>query len=387
MNLDLPTLIWTLTLISAVLSSAILAVAWRARIHRGLWIWGLGLAVNAASYPVFMVRTWGWHDLSIVVVNVLSSSTIALHALALDSFQHGKARASSQAMLWGLVGLSFLLALSFLDHDHIRNPAVTAVQAGLSLLLISNAWAPDLQGKRLTGRWVVMTGAVLLAVTLTWRLVFLSQANQEVDHFNIPAHIQALTYFVVAAVLMLNTIGFVLMVMEDAISKQYNLATHDMLTGAYNRLALMDMLKQQAARSHRAKSPIALLMIDIDHFKAVNDQYGHVAGDAVIRVIVQRTQQQLRRYDIVARYGGEEFLAVLPETDAQGAQAVAERIRRAIEKSPIDTRKDRIAVTVSIGVHAAVATGLPGSEEQMIDASDKALYQAKNSGRNRVCVG
>ncbi|MGU3495323.1 diguanylate cyclase [Xanthobacteraceae bacterium A53D] len=155
----------------------------------------------------------------------------------------------------------------------------------------------------------------------------------------------------------------------------------DSLTGIANRRQFDDISAREWQRALRVKAPLAVLMIDIDRFKTVNDRLGHPAGDDVLRAIAQLIQHNLRRPgDFVARYGGEEFVALLPDTEIYGAQETAERIRSAIER---DIMKGDQRITVSVGV-AAVAASQQRSVSDVISAADRALYRAKEAGRNRV---
>lgn len=162
-------------------------------------------------------------------------------------------------------------------------------------------------------------------------------------------------------------------------------ATHDPLTGIWNRGAAIQSLDKELHRSHREGKPVALIMADIDHFKLVNDTYGHLAGDAVLREVCRRMRGLMRNYDTVGRYGGEEFLIVLPGCEAAEAKQIAERIReRACSKS-VNTLDGKVDITVSLGV--AVCDGSCNVEaNSLIRAADLALYRAKKKGRNRVAL-
>jgi two-component system cell cycle response regulator len=161
------------------------------------------------------------------------------------------------------------------------------------------------------------------------------------------------------------------------------LATHDPLTCAWNRYAILDTLGREASRAGREGSALAVIMADLDHFKAVNDTHGHLAGDAVLREAVRRMQAGLRSYDHVGRYGGEEFLIVLPGTTGANALQLAERLRLAVAREPFDAAGMPLSVTASFGVTAAElpAAAVP---ERLIRLADYALYQAKEKGRDRV---
>jgi diguanylate cyclase (GGDEF)-like protein len=167
---------------------------------------------------------------------------------------------------------------------------------------------------------------------------------------------------------------------RDALKFQ---ATHDPLTGLWNRLASAEALRRELSRSVRRKEPISVIMADLDHFKSVNDTYGHLSGDAALREAAHRLRSSVRAYDTVGRYGGEEFVLVLPECDAQGALHQAERIRGKFEREPFDLPDARIPVTLSLG--AASVEAKDGLEpDALIWAADQALYRAKARGRNCV---
>jgi two-component system cell cycle response regulator len=158
-------------------------------------------------------------------------------------------------------------------------------------------------------------------------------------------------------------------------------ATHDALTGAWNRAAILDILNRELARGVRQSHPTCAVIADIDYFKKVNDAYGHLVGDAVLRAVSQRLQSMIRPYDALGRYGGEEFLIVAPASDLESGKALAERLRVAVSQQSIETTQGPVQVTVSFGV-AAIAGNT--DLDSLIHAADVALYRAKNAGRNRV---
>lgn len=162
-------------------------------------------------------------------------------------------------------------------------------------------------------------------------------------------------------------------------------ATHDVLTGVLNRAGINEGLRREFARSCRDGTPIAVLLLDVDHFKRVNDSLGHDAGDEVLRETTRRIGGVLRVSDLLGRYGGEEFLVVLPSCDLQAATAVAERIRHAIGDSPMELERVCRFVTASLGV-AAASNATATTIAQLIKSADEALYRAKGSGRNRVAA-
>jgi two-component system cell cycle response regulator len=160
-------------------------------------------------------------------------------------------------------------------------------------------------------------------------------------------------------------------------------ATRDALTGIYNRGAILEILQKEIARHERDKGWISIIFADLDHFKSINDEYGHLAGDAVLIEVARLMGTKLRVYDALGRYGGEEFMIVLPACDAHGALVIAERIRASVARQPIATDFGMIASSLSIGV-AAIDGEKTIPLSGLIHLADNALYQAKSNGRNRL---
>lgn len=175
--------------------------------------------------------------------------------------------------------------------------------------------------------------------------------------------------------------------LEDANKRLLEMVNVDGLTGLLNRRFLDELLSREYSRSARNRSPISLLMIDVDHFKRYNDTFGHLQGDECLRKVGRACRDALNRgADAMARYGGEEFVAVLPETPLSGARTVAERMRRQVCSLALphaDSAPNGI-VTVSIGCAAQVAEH-GSAPEVLLQAADRMLYRAKDMGRNRVC--
>ena len=160
-------------------------------------------------------------------------------------------------------------------------------------------------------------------------------------------------------------------------------ASHDHLTGLMNRRAIVGSLQRELSRSRRERSPLAVAMIDLDCFKSVNDELGHLFGDETLQEVARRFQSQLRDYDFIGRYGGEEFLLILPGCDLGAALARTNQIRSFVGRTGVSAHGKCAPITVSIGV--AVATGhLDVDIKSLIDQADRGLYEAKKNGRNRV---
>lgn len=165
-------------------------------------------------------------------------------------------------------------------------------------------------------------------------------------------------------------------------------ATHDSLTKVYNRHSIFEVLDREIRRGERENLPVGLALLDIDHFKAVNDTYGHIAGDAVLSEAARRIKSSIRSYDSIGRYGGEEFLIILPGCDEACTKSQAERIRRSLANEPMPIHEDAhgdtsLALTASFGSTCALP-GLPTNSESLIRIADECLYEAKRAGRNQV---
>jgi two-component system chemotaxis response regulator CheY len=160
-------------------------------------------------------------------------------------------------------------------------------------------------------------------------------------------------------------------------------ATHDPLTGVWNRRAILEILGNDLARSRREGPSVAAVIADLDHFKRINDTYGHAAGDMALCEAVSRMRALLRPYDAIGRYGGEEFLIVLPGCTAQDALRLAERLRLGISQETVTIPGGRVVVTSSLGVAARDTVAAPDATS-LVRAADAALYRAKACGRNRI---
>ena len=168
------------------------------------------------------------------------------------------------------------------------------------------------------------------------------------------------------------------------VAKIRHLADRDQLTGLYNRFALNRKLAQLQQLHSRHQQPYAVLLLDLDHFKQVNDQYGHLTGDKVLKHAATLLKQSIRNEDILGRFGGEEFLLLLPMTEQQAAEQVAEKLIQLLRQQPLQLGDTAIALTTSIGIATAHANSLALSSETMLQQADKALYHAKANGRDQV---
>jgi diguanylate cyclase (GGDEF)-like protein len=248
----------------------------------------------------------------------------------------------------------------------------------LIMLYAYLAWVvyrqPPTFARRLTASIVVSLVGLILVRTIVG---YLSPNGDGVDSLEMVQEVYAIGF---SSTDVLIPICAILMISEKLRLVLENLAMRDSLTGVLTRRALFEFGESEMAGCRRRGACLSVLMLDLDHFKAINDTHGHHMGDAVIRDFAERTQNMLRRPFLLARYGGEEFVAVLPETNAADAVLIAERIRASIGANP-----ELPGYHVSIGVATKLTAG-NDSLTILIQKADQALYQAKQGGRNRVEV-
>ena len=174
--------------------------------------------------------------------------------------------------------------------------------------------------------------------------------------------------------------------LSDSLAREAAIANLDSLTGLPNRRALYDRARSELSRATREKRSLGIIMMDLDHFKEVNDRFGHGVGDEALRCVASVLQKNVRDYDFVGRWGGEEFLAILPGASLSQACLVAERIRTSVENVRLGTRGvEGVALRASLGVACNVLGSVTRDLDELLEAADDVLYRAKEEGRNRVC--
>ncbi len=171
--------------------------------------------------------------------------------------------------------------------------------------------------------------------------------------------------------------------LHDARERLLESARTDVLTGLMNRRAFFERVAEEHERFERSESPYGLMMLDIDHFKKLNDTYGHPEGDRVLRTFARRLERTLRAVDVVARFGGEEFIVLLPESDGEAARTAGERVRQTIAGERFSLETTEVEVTVSVGI-AAQSPESPVTPDDLLHRADRAMYRAKRDGRDRV---
>ena len=377
-TLDTPTLLIVL-LVSNFLMSGAMWIAFAGRFRDGLGRWTGALVVQGMAWTLIVTREALPELASVAAANAFLAFSWSLQLSALLEFHK---RPTPRWLFYGPVLIAFL---SFFIY--LREPREQLIMSGLSFGLLQFFTAAALLHFRLAAehrtRWLLAGSFFVLSFGLLW-LGFTAWFEPEVilptSGTSLTPGPALLTFY---AVTIASSFAFILMHKERADRETYELATTDPLTGVYNRRTFKELAEPNLSRSRRAHVPVSLLMLDLDHFKRINDTYGHLAGDDVLKGFATLVRNCLRKEDLLARYGGEEFVVLLPGSSQAAAAALAERIREQTAALPMEANGHRARVTVSIGSASEKGDTLP-SLEAMLGRADEALYQAKREGRNRV---
>lgn len=383
MNLDARTLLFSLILTNAFMVVSLFVAASDDKDNEkqdGIGKWAVAILLETFTWILVAARGSIPDLFSVVVANGLLSCSFSLMLAAVCEFQQRPVR---HWQYFVPVILSLLIATVLVNDIHGRFVWGGIIYI-LQMVLITRALllAPKIHTGR--ARRLLIGGIVIIVIILVLRALvalsgqfILAQPQQN----NAPHWIQILSFVAVMASSLLGSIGFLMMVKERTDREVLHMAMTDSLTGVPNRRAVMDYAERSMAL--RGNRHMAVLMIDVDHFKRINDNHGHPAGDEVLRQISRLLERRLRGGDLLGRYGGEEFCVVAPDTDAEGAVKLAESLRETVADGVLSTESGKLTVTVSIGVAFSVADGGRQLKDLLAEA-DVALYSAKKGGRNQV---
>lgn len=364
-------------LTSNVLMAAALWFAFAGRFRDGLAKWTMALGIQALAWLLFAARGEVSDLLSITAANGLLALAWSLQFAAILEFQR---RPVPHWLLWAPTAVVFVLFLVLVDALQPRLVASSALY-GAANVLIAGTVLRGVAQPAFRAQWLLAGCYVMVALILIARGI---GAWLDPDAFSTalasnPLH--SVLYLASYALIVAGSLAFLLMHKERADEETTRLATTDPLTGVFNRRTFIELAEQELARARRSAAPLSLMMLDLDHFKRVNDTYGHLVGDQVLVAFTRLVRECVRRGDLVVRYGGEEFCVLLPGTALAAAAALAERIRATTTARMLTPLPFRI--TVSIGLTACAGGAHVGLDE-LLARADEALYRAKDEGRNRV---
>lgn len=368
----------------------LLAVSLRAAISRplressdGLWLWLVSLVAQALAYSLMVFSERASMVLYQVVAQSVLATFLTLQAAAL--FQFFGRRLQSW---WHLVPAFLVVVLVALaDGSRFTLTILAGVLFGSAYVVLALVASQLGRSMQSAGLRLMVVGFSLGAIAFFVRALPVLHLPYYLGGVQAPERLMVIGLFLSFMVIILTSVGFLVLQKDRAEQAATKLAVTDPLTGTFNRRTFLDLAEKEIARARRSQAPLSLVMFDLDHFKKVNDRYGHVAGDYVLKRFVEVTQLCLRQEDLLVRYGGEEFCLLLPDTDVGDAVALAERIRAATEYAMFifdeGQSEQRIHVTVSGGV---AKLGADARIDTLVARADEALYAAKNAGRNQIAV-
>ncbi len=382
MVLDTGTLTVVLAVMSVVMAGA-MALLWRVHgDYPGVTSWIAANVLQTVAMITLIFRAGMSEDVSIVIGNAATAGgyLFALHGINRFTGQPPQVRTS--LALLGLVVGGFIALLAVDAPAPLRSGLISGVNTVVTLLTAWRLLAFALSSEGMREVALIAAGLHGLHGAFLGARVFLVLTMPPLGSLMVPNGFQhvLLMEFVVAMVL--SSTMFILLTTRRLQTDLNRLAAIDGLTGCYNRRALLELAEREIARCERSAADLAVMMIDIDHFKPLNDTHGHAAGDAILVQVVQRARATLRPVDLFGRYGGEEFCVVLPGLAPGDTLSVAERLRTAVSGLPCTVGTLSLSVTISMGV--AHYGGDGRSVAELIAAADAALYQAKTAGRDRV---
>lgn len=368
------TVLTTLLLIVAALSDDALA-------EQRLWALGnvlvcLGLVVSNLT---------DLHDI------VHGGISYALMGMGLSIVLRGVRQFCNQTLTWRWVAAITMVCFLVPAYFSTLQPSQSArlIATGLLFGGINFACALTLlrgsHGSTRGTMWIAVSGFTAAGIALGLRSIYKLAGQLGLNQDVSSDTLVALTILVVALSQVTIAFGLIMLVSSRFVEKLNRLTLVDPLTGALNRLGMERIGQRVLGRSRQNMRCVAAAMVDADHFKTINDQYGHPIGDLVLVNLANLLIDQMRPGDLVVRYGGEEFLLLLEGTSAESAFLITDRLRELVTQAKVSTQKGNIRYKVSIGVSNTDTSGY--SMDQLILDADAALYKAKQGGRNRVCMG
>jgi len=381
MSIDVPTLFVVSIFVTTILGLFLLFAWVQDRSIRALAWWGAAYLLGGLSVGIYTMQDSLSDALSVAIGN-------ALLFVACGVIWNGSRLFHGREVLpfWMFAGaIAWLTALTipgFAESTAARIALSSVAISGYTLLTAYELWGG--RRERLLSRWpaiavLALQGAVFLAPAF---IVVLSPRGERFEDFASGW----LSIFALETLLYAIATAFIILTMAKERSERIHrtAATIDPLTEIFNRRAVMEAGGRVLGRMAWDRQPVSILMFDLDHFKKINDRYGHAIGDRTLQTFARTAAARLRATDILGRLGGEEFVAILPATNLMSASVAAERVRAAFEAATAEIDGLPVGGTVSIGV---AATEDPGTGlETLLEQADKALYAAKASGRNRYVL-
>lgn len=368
------------SVVSALLLGAVsLSFATVRGSSRIIGAWGTAMLVLGAGLLGLGLRGQIPLWISAAVANTLMVAAIVMAMRALSVFLGVTPK---DAVAWSTVALLFLIMLYFTEVAPSNVGRTITISLALAFvsaraaLLLHRAAPPEC---RLSAR---VTEYIFWGVAVVTVLRIVGTLLSPPPNSLAPSPLNGAVFLAYSGFIIVSTLSVMWMEIESLNADLLRSAQYDSLTGIYNRGTFLAEFEREVSRSARGGAPFSLAIFDLDHFKRLNDRYGHPMGDQVLKAFADVLRTGIRRHDTVGRYGGEEFALLMPETGKDTAMRVAERMRRELDARGVVAAGQRVEVTVSGGV---ATYGTDGDDwDSLLTAADTALYAAKDAGRNRI---
>lgn len=379
MIFNTPTIFASVALVALIMAFCLILVGQEHK-RDGMRAGGAGLLAHALAYCCYTLYGQAPLWLTYGVGNTLLALALAFYGASL-------LRIHGQPVPWGrLFILPLLMAVALAALIDTREPRMFAACLVLilqCLLIIAWTWRYARNGGR--AYLLLLIGGGISMIGLLLRVAAIATGAAADLPYNVSNLRQTVSVSIGTVTVMMFSLGLVLMAKERSEAALRDMALRDALTGIANRRAILETLERELERSRRAGTALTIALLDIDHFKLVNDTHGHLAGDAVLQQAAALLRQRLRQSDEIGRYGGEEFLLLLPDTGGDGALTVINELRAAVAAQPACFGDLVLPYRFSSGLWC----GVPGpgdSSDSLIAQADAALYEAKAAGRDSVCM-
>lgn len=383
MSLDISTMSVMVSAASILQSITLIFFFFLAKQYQGIGIYSIGTVLSAIGFLIFPIRPLFINQETILLNlrflgNLLIVSSQILYTIGIIKFLNQKINSFFFIGLASFFLITEVYFVYFKNNFIARNMIAILTVAICSILAIYYLLKFRHESLLISSNFISIQ-FLLNLIFLLFRAIMLPVSNTKaLLESNLVNIIMFGSVFVLDY---LRNSGFIMMVTQRLFHDIHRLATLDFLTNALNRRAMQPYLDHAIAQFNRGQIPFSLIMLDVDHFKLINDTYGHDRGDLVLQHLTKILKENLRCHDLISRWGGEEFLILLPQTDLQEAFLVANQLRMKIEDNPAD--KGLIYYTISLGV-GTFNQQYNGVLDSLLIGIDQALYQAKQNGRNQV---
>ncbi|MGY1488382.1 diguanylate cyclase [Methylobacillus pratensis] len=384
LQLDVKTIYFLVGLFATTTGVVLSILAMTGRFDRWLKYWGISNLCTGSGILLLTFRDIVPDFYSIVVANMLAITGYFLLMATAQRLHHRHMSWRPHLLFLGLMAGLFLL-MQDADYYYGERTALSSIACGYYALRVAKITQRIGREEDIVSAYLVSGIFTLAALVFGMRVLAGLTHHLGGESIFSPGGINMWMILLAAGIGPLWNMSMLLMIMERINRNWIGRALRDPLTAALNREGLRAAVENNTMRRHSDDHPFtALLLVDIDHFKQVNDQLGHAFGDKLLRSFADIVHHQLRSSDLFARHGGDEFVIILPSSGEKEARDVAERLQKAFAQATDKLKHDGLAVTLSIGIAVTASEQLGSSLHKLMEQADSALYQSKHHGRNRI---